>query len=237
MLQEKLKQIIEMHRHWLDEDVEGWENMRADLRGAELWVADLRDADLRDANLRGADLWDANLRGADLKGANLRGANLRGADLRGADLRGANLWGADLRDANLWGANLRGADIRGADLKGAKNIVLGLACPYSGSFIAWKKCATPDGRYCIVKLKIPEDARRSSATTNKCRADKALVLGIESMYGESYPDDFQAQSIYDKAFKYKKGELLEVKDFDENRWCECSTGIHFFINRIDAFNY
>ena len=212
MLQEKLKQIIEMHRHWLDEDVEEWENMRADLRRA-----DLRGADLRRADLRGANLWGADLREANLWGADLRRADLRGADLRRADLRGANLWGADLR--------------------GAKNIVLGLACPDSGSFIAWKKCVTPAGHYCIVKLKIPEDARRSSATTNKCRADKALALGIESMYGEPYPDDFQAQSIYCKAFKYKKGELLEVKDFDENRWNECSTGIHFFINRIDAFNY
>ena len=216
MLQEKLNCIIKMHGHWLAQDVEGWGRMCADLRDADLRGADLRGADLRRADLRGADLKDAELSGADLRDAELRRADLRGADLRDADLRGAEFSGADLRDA--------------------KNIVMGLACPDSGSFIAWKKCVTPAGLPCIVKLEIPEDAKRSSATTNKCRADKALVLGIESMYGEPYPDDFQARSIYYKAFKYKKGELLKVEDFDENRWCECSTGIHFFINRIDAFN-
>ena len=251
MLQEKLNCIIKMHGHWLAQDVEGWGRMcadlrDADLRGADLMGADLRRADLRGADLRGADLKYADLRGADLKDAELSGADLREAELRRADLRDAELSGADLRDADLRRADLRGADLRDADLRGAefsgadlrdaKNIVMGLACPDSGSFIAWKKCVTPAGLPCIVKLEIPEDAKRSSATTNKCRADKALVLGIESMYGEPYPDDFQARSIYYKAFKYKKGELLKVEDFDENRWCECSTGIHFFINRIDAFN-
>jgi uncharacterized protein YjbI with pentapeptide repeats len=55
---EKLQEILQLHREWLD----GCENgKRADLRGA-------------------------NLRGADLRGADLSGANLRGADLRGADL-------------------------------------------------------------------------------------------------------------------------------------------------------
>ena len=47
--QEELKTILENHDHWLNEDWEGWENMRADLRDA-----DLRDADLRGADLRGA---------------------------------------------------------------------------------------------------------------------------------------------------------------------------------------
>ena len=79
-----LKQILELHKKWLDNEDGG---KRAYLRGA---------------NLRSADLRGANLRSADLSGADLSGANLRAADLRDANLRDANLWGADLRDANLW---------------------------------------------------------------------------------------------------------------------------------------
>ena len=82
--QEELDKILENHKHWLFNDCEDWENLRADLR-----YADLCGANLRDANLRGADLRYADLRYADLCDADLRGANLRDANLRVANLRGA----------------------------------------------------------------------------------------------------------------------------------------------------
>ena len=65
MTQEELNKIVEQHQHWLHEDVDGWEEMRA--------------------NLSGADLSGANLRRADLSGADLSGANLSYADLSDAD--------------------------------------------------------------------------------------------------------------------------------------------------------
>ena len=65
----KLGEILENHKHWLDEDCNGWENMRADLSGANLYEADLRRADLRRADLSRADLGGANLSGANLRGA------------------------------------------------------------------------------------------------------------------------------------------------------------------------
>ena len=90
MTQEELDKIIERHQHWIKEDCEGFEDMRADLR----------DANLRGANLRGANLSGANLSGANLRDANLSVANLSGADLRDANLREANLYGANLSEAN-----------------------------------------------------------------------------------------------------------------------------------------
>ena len=84
MTQEELDKIIEQHQHWLNEDCEGWENMRADLSGADLRGADLSEADLSNADLSEADLSNADLRGADLRGADLRKADLSWADLRGA---------------------------------------------------------------------------------------------------------------------------------------------------------
>ena len=112
----QLKNVLELHRKWINKEPGG---ERANLLGANLREADLWEADLRGADLREADLWEADLREADLRGADLREANLREADLWEADLWGADLWGANLRDANLRGADLWGADLWGANLRDA----------------------------------------------------------------------------------------------------------------------
>ena len=65
MTNEEIKEIIEKHQHWLKEDCEGWDDMRADLSGAYLSWANLCNADLLGANLSGANLSGANLSGAD----------------------------------------------------------------------------------------------------------------------------------------------------------------------------
>lgn len=54
MTNEEIKEIIEKHQHWLKEDCEGWENMKADLRGADLRGA--VDADMRERRLK-RELW------------------------------------------------------------------------------------------------------------------------------------------------------------------------------------
>mgnify|MGYP000867821373 CR=1 FL=1 len=201
----------------------------ANLRGADLHGADLYGADLREADLHGADLREADLRGANLYGANLSEADLRGANLRGADLYGANLREADLRGADLRGANLREANPRGADLREA--IGTYMACPTDGSFIGWKKAS----EY-IVKLQIPEDARRSSAGGEKCRCDKAYVVEIQNADGTK-ADIETVHSNHDANFVYTVGATVEVSDFDGDRWNECAPGIHFFIDRRAAVEY
>ena len=193
MEQSKLNEILEKHKHWINEDCDGWQEMRANLYGANLCRADLR-----------------------------------GADLRGADLRGANLYGADLR-----GANLYGADLCGANLYGAKNVpFIPYACPDFGMFIGFKKARNN----LIVVLEIPEDAKRLSATGRKCRCDKARVLEIQNLDGTK-SDKIEAVSQYDEDFIYRVGEIISVPDFCEDRWSECSEGIHFFISRQEAVDY
>ena len=173
MTKEELAVILENHRYWIHEDIDGWETMRA----------------------------------------------------------------------NLTGANLRGADLIGANLEKTK-INYPIACPEEGSFIAWKKAkmmCVDEHQYTdvIIKLLIPEDAKRSSATTRKCRANKAVVL---EGYVLSNPElklnsDSIICSIYDKRYTYKIGDTLEILDFNENRWVECAPGIHFFITRREAEEY
>lgn len=230
-----LKEILEKHMKWLNEEAGG---ERADLYGADLSGADLSGADLCEANLRGADLYRADLRGTDLCGADLRGADLceadlRGAHLSGADLSKANLQGTDLSEANLHGVNLHGADLYGANISPEfVDKFYPLACPESGAFIAWKKCSNS----LIVKLQVPEDARRSSAFGRKCRCDKAVVLAIEDVDGNPAKCDY-AVSEYDKDFIYQIGETVSVDNFDTDRTHECASGIHFFITRQEAVNY
>ena len=202
----------------------------ANLKGAYLEYANLRNANLEYANLRGANLEYANLEYANLRNANLEYAYLRNANLEYAYLEYANLRGANLRHANLKGADLEGADLEGADYSEYTSF-LAYQCPIEGSFIGWKKC---DGY--IIKLKICEDAERSSSTSLKCRCSKAEVLEIQNLDG-SVADITEICSNYDKNFIYKVGETIEVKDFDKCRWNECSTGIHFFIDRNVAVAY
>ena len=126
------------------------------------------------------------------------------------------------KGANLWGANL----------KGAKNIpYIPLHCPTDGAFVGWKKVQDK-----LIKLLIPEDAKRCSATTYKCRCDKAQVLAITSLDEESSFDSV-TNVAYTPNIEYKVGEMVYPDKFDEDRWNECSNGIHFFINKQDAINY
>lgn len=216
----------------------------ANLRGANLKYTDLEhvnlsNADLASANLENADLSNASLRRSDLKHADLQHANLRNADLKHADLRHANLRYANLRYADLEHVNLRHTNISNARLKDAnlQDIKIdihttgyGLACPEKGSFIGYKKAGE-----CIIELLILEDAKRCSATSAKCRCSKARVLDIEDIRtGEKVKE---IRSNYDNDFVYKTGEVVYVNNFDNDRWNECSTGIHFFLNKENAIKY
>ena len=174
-----------------------------------------------------------DLAGADLRDADLRGAELGVADLRGADLAGADLGGADLGYADLRSADLRSADLHGAFLRGAEGIpYVPLACPSDGAFIGWKKV----DRY-LVKLEIPEDAERSSATTNMFRCDKAKVLDIICTSDDNPLKPQEITNFHYTKTIYKVGEMVYADSFDPNRWNENSHGIHFFINKQDANNY
>ena len=236
MERNKLKEILELHKKWLNGAADG---KRADLQGANLRDAELQGADLREANLYRADLYLAYLQEADLRGANLKGANLQGANLYLADLHGAYLQNADLHGAELLGANLQDVDLQDAvlqdaDLYGAKNVPLlpwTSIVPECGSFIGWKKV----GAY-IIKLKILDNAKRSNATGRKCRCSAAEVLEIQNLDGTKSDIDRVHNDDYCGA-DYIVGEIVTPDSFDDDRWHECSHGIHFFITRQEAVDY
>ena len=108
-----------------------------------------------------------------------------------------------------------------------------MTCPSDGAFIGWKKARTASG-LAIVKLQILEDAKRSSATGRKCRCDKAEVLSVYDMDGKEIDKAFSDRN---HDFIYTKGAIVIPDSFDDDRWNECSHGIHFFITRKEAEEY
>ena len=259
MKRETLNEICYLHNKWIYSG-------RTSGKRADLSYTELGDADLRNTNLERADLEWADLRYADLSGANLSGANLINVDLRNANLSGANLSGANLSDAylphadlsnsnliranlsyaNIIYTNLNNADIRYANLTGSnltgadlneikyneKTAMFIIQCPEKGSFTGYKKA-----QEYIIELYIPDDAKRSSATSRICRCNKAEVVSITNLDG-SQSNLKEVNSDFDASFTYKIGETVVVEDFKNNRWTtECANGIHFFITREEAVNF
>ena len=154
----------------------------------------------------------------------------------GADLYGADLSGADLCGANLYGADLRGANLCCANLSGAKDIPFVPTYLPEGEFIGWKKLSNGLSNGIIVKLKILADSKRSRACGDKCRCDKALVLEFQDIDGTPSEVKEYTSNVYAKC-TYKVGEIVYADSWDDNRWNECSHGIHFFVDRQSAVNY
>ena len=224
----------------------------ADLSFAILCSANLKEANLSEANLNyanfyGADLRCSQLNKASLNNADLFKANLYGADLSNTDFSYAKFNGADLSCTNLSGANLCCANFSYADLSNsvfhntlidqayfvtAKNIPpLPMNLP-SGEFIGWKKLENG----LIAKLKILKDSKCSRATGDKCRCDKALVLEFQNINGSKADLVVYTNTKFINC-TYKVGEVVYADSWDNNRWNECSHGIHFFMDRETAVDY
>ena len=120
------------------------------------------------------------------------------------------------------------ANLAGAYLAGAKNADFAIAQTRilpEGDLIGWKKCMQD----VIVKLRIPEAAKRSHAFGRKCRAEYADVVEV---IGADV-----GISKHDSSTEYRVGQRVIPDRFDENWAEECSSGIHFFITRLEAENY
>lgn len=133
-----------------------------------------------------------------------------------------------------------------------KNIPdLPMACPRAGSFIAYKKVNVryggadgfvpfDIGSTAIVVLQVPASAKRLSANGKKCRCDRAKILRFETLGGEKIknPEKYNFLSMHDPSFNYIVGETITPEfAFNTDRWTECASGIHFFMNREDAVFY
>ena len=178
-----------------------------------------------EANLQNSSVFNALFDECTTVKTNFRHANLECAALRYTDMRGCNIEGANLYSALLEYAKLDDIIFNEATKW------FHLRCPEKGAFLGYKKCFNER----LVQLLIPADAKRTSATLPSCRCNKAKVLTIKSFdYKENY---LEAWSLVDDNFVYTVGEWVEVKNFNEDRWMDSTTGIHFWMTREEAKNY
>lgn len=127
----------------------------------------------------------------------------------------------DLHRTWLIGANLAGAKLNGA--KGSL-IEYRKGKMLTEDIVGYKKCC--DG--VIVTLRIPRGAIVFSINGYKCRTNKAKVIAIDGVT--------RAISRY-KYMSYYVGDEFTIYDFNCEYNIECSTGIHFFMNKKDAELY
>lgn len=202
-----------------------------DLSGYDLTKINFAHSDFRNVCLAGANLEESSLYhtmfspGCSLKGANLRNVNLSESLFRYCDFSYTNMEGANLYCSNFEYSDMTHIRVN-KDTKYYE-----MRCPKEGAFLGYKRCLNES----LVQLLIPADAKRSSATANSCRCSKAKVLSIKNFDNTRKLD--MAWSVVDEDFVYRVGEYVEVDNFNEDRWMDSTTGIHFWMTREEAYNY
>lgn len=193
-------------------------------------------------NLFGSYANASNFENCNFERTTLTNINFCNCIFKKCDLSMSILSYSNMSSSKFIETNIKYATLQNTILPDLKyNSIIGFndECPKEGSFIGWKKCYGNDKKNYIVKLEILTNAKRGSGTSTKCRCDKAKVLDILNiMTLKSESENInEVHSMYDPNFKYKIGNIVEVKDFDDNFKNTCSKGIHFFINKKDAINY
>lgn len=226
----ELRHILENRKEGEMIDLSYSQIQDADLSGWKLDHINFDWSDFRDVTFDGASFEGSVISNTFFPGCTLRGVDFRNADMRCALMRYCDLRGSDISGADLYCANLEYTNLDGVK-DDANTKFYRLYCPEKGAFLGYKKCF--NGR--LVQLLIPADAKRTSATARSCRCNKAKVLTIKSFdFRDRYEE---AWSLVDPEFVYKVGEYVEVKDFNEDRWMDSTTGIHFWLTREEAFAY
>lgn len=198
-------------------------------------------ADFRSKDYSGIDFNRGNFANQDFSNSVFDGAILFEAgffrtlfincNFSNADIRRACFYECTFENCTFENCKYKDAEFRNCD----KAPDLPMACPRKGEFIAYKKCRTGYlGASVIVKLLVPEDALRSSATSNKIRVSRAKVLDIRK--ADNTKVDF-AYSKHDPDFEYRVGKIVEVPDFNTDRYCQCAPGIHCFMTKKEALEY
>ena len=214
----------------------------SDFGSCRFILTSMNNSDFRNSNLRNSKMFQVYVEHADFSEADLSFVNFYGFSIRRCLFTKSLFYEATFStirfiDTNLYDAYFHKATfnkivVKGTDFNEASMVSHPMACPSEGEFIGWKKCC---GKV-IVKLKIPADAKRSSAFGMKCRTNKAEVLEIQNLEGETLDISF-AISDYDPHFTYSVGAVVEEPNYCEDRWKECAPGIHFFVDRKAAVDY
>lgn len=231
-----------------------------DFHGMNLDKANFKDADLHNCDFSNASLSMAEFNGAELYRCDFGLARLNSSTFIGAKIFDCNFFGANLCSVQFIDANIGYANFENSMINDHTDFTCVIArhlkdmpyipmvCPEEGEFVAWKVVLASTEDFVdgvrhtpvLVKLLIPADAKRSSGFGRKCRASKAKVLEICNLDGReiNWKFGYRIHSVWDWDFNYEVGKIVEPEEpFNEDRWSECASGIHFFLNRQEAIEY
>lgn len=236
-----------------------------DFRGANLQGCMIKGSDFRHSIFSGADLSGCVIDHTRMSNSSFNNTNFTDSEIIASSfedsvLQDANFENATIKLAVFNSAVLVKANFNNARLINMENLFFNaaidsdnnlgdlfpLACPKEGSFIGWKVgCDIPPnasiqrryiyGENLIIKLEIPADAKRLSGFGNKCRCDKAKILDI--FCPGTHVSKQRARSKFYGDLIYEVGKTVCVDNFDENRWHECSYGIHFVMTQEELKEY
>ena len=153
----------------------------------------------------------------------------------------SEFWKTSFEDVTIYKSNLDDSNLKESNFDNVHligNSGTLLKCPKEGSFTGFKKIFLGNNPL-LCKLEIPADAKRSSAFGRKCRCSKAKVLEILAMddeYNFTIPVE-KGFSLHESGFEYKVGDMVYPDSFDDDRWIECSNGIHFFMTKQETIDY
>ena len=109
---------------------------------------------------------------------------------------------------------------------------------YNDSSYVFKSCSRD---WIVVLRKLADTITNESRPVAdtycaKFRANKLQVVDIINKFDQSITCDSICNSVYkDKQMVYKKGEIIEVEEFNTNVNEVCTTGIHYYKTMKVAF--
>jgi len=270
MKQGKLNQLIEYHQQFLKKDNPTSEKMRLEFYGKRFTELSFEEKNLTESYFNTCIFDHSLFNDADLRSANFENClfnhcvfnrtNFALTRFYECTFKECAVRDSDLNDAVISDSMYFALDVISSENKKGYCSCIPMTCPSEGSFIGWKKvifdaphsliqdflkptlfnCYAPERHEALIKLRIPEEAKRSSATGRKCRCEFAEVLSIEDLTAGIYLDSVtnKRNTVYKPVQTvYAVGEMVYPDDFDENRWHECTNGIHFFITKQEAIDY
>ncbi len=218
---------------------------------------DFNDADLSSIVLSGCKFHGLTLHGINFQGCRLNEVSFRGASLHNCTFKHSFLNACTFRDASLDCCDMSSALIVRTDFIGARaeetsfsdayiakgnrfsasvmqSPGLRQICPATGAFDAWKIVYVERIPH-LIHLRVPENALRSSATSRRCRCSEAKVISIRNLC--THESVNSVTNISYCPCVYTVGKIATPDHFNENRWDECSHGIHVLLTEREAIAY
>ena len=240
--QKKLDKLIDKYKERIEKGYES-DRKRLNLFHYNLSNIKIKNKDLQHIIVFGCLLNNVTFENCDLKDADIRYSEIINVSFINCDFSHGYFYKCNFINSDLSTCNIKNSHFDNAIFNNTKMPDYPMACPERGSFIGYKKVCSIDDCFndCpkeyILKLEIPKNAKHSSAASNKCRCDKVKVLEIQNLDGSIAENITEVKSFYNDKFIYELGKTIEEPKFDECRWHECTSGIHFFMNREEAVNY